>query len=504
MTWPPEPLEAHPDGPSVIARFCGPSCKFVGDIPEPPPSSRHTRRRWLLDESTELLLHGRAMQSSPNVCPTDCIACRYEGEQCGGGPTYTGPTECCTDDLACETLAGTPFGVCVKVLPDTALPPPPPQGTIKPSCTGKTISFSIYGQPNVAVGFIDTTTTTVYPIHVGDIHTDVSDAGDAPSWVSAPISVDCSVGGQLEVMWAGGTAREALAPHFTWKAADHSGQRWYTALQLVDIMYEAMFDGGDVLTGQFNIHVNNAFLEQKFEWKSGESSMASLVDSIKAMKRATGACPMMHEGYDRNEDLGGAFLISPEKRRDYMLQTVVDDHNGVPDYSSQDLNQLTWLMKMQQKDDMLYLTRHMHSDVPLLWDHKTCLSPQYIFETVPAGVHRPEGYQYETCHRLTMSDYGEGEFEGTVGARLHTGLHPSGGVDSSLFEFESLQTSPHPLSPHPPTSRRCIHPPHSRALACRPIPATTLSAHHRHHHPCPLPQIRRCRAKRSTAASRAS
>jgi hypothetical protein len=261
-----------------------------------------------------------------------------------------------------------------------------------------------------------------------------------------------------------------------WKASDHSDQRWYTALQLVDIMYETIFDGGDALTGQFNVHVNNGFLEQKFEWKLGESSTASLIDSIDAMKRATGACPMMHEEYDLNEDLGGAFLISPKKRRDYMLQTVVDDHNGVPDYSSQDLNQLTWLMKMQQKDDTLYLTRHMHSDVPLLWDHKTCLAPQYIFETVPAGVHRAEGYQYETCRRLTMSDYGEGEFEGSVGARLHTGLHPSGGVDSSLFECESIPVAkPQRSSPfNPPTyspttvSTRPTH-------AHKHTPATNLS-----------------------------
>eukprot|EP00967_Tisochrysis_lutea_P041993 scaffold50547_cov33-Tisochrysis_lutea.AAC.3 len=362
MRWPPEPLEAHPDGPSVIARFCGPSCKYVGEIPQVPPSSRHSRRS-VLEEDTERLLygHGRKMQSLPNVCPTNCVACAYEGEQCQGSPSYTGPINCCDDTLACQTIGGTEFGVCIKAVPDKTLPPPPPVGVVNAKCEGKIISFSVVGQPNVAVGFIDTTTTTVYPMHIADIQTDVSDDGDAPYWVSSGLFIDCSTAGQLRISWAEGSASELLAPQFTWNATEHPGQRWYTAVQLVDIMYETWFDGRDVLYGHFIIQINNAFLEEKFDWVSRKSNMNSLVDTIKAMKRATGTCPLMYEGHDRNEDLGGAFLMRPEIRRDYAIQTVVHDLNGVPDYASHDFNQLLWLMKMQQKDDAQFLvSAHAH------------------------------------------------------------------------------------------------------------------------------------------------
>ena len=62
MQWPPLPLEGHPDGPSVIAKFCGPSCMYVGYVPELPISSRHARRM-LLEQTTEaLIFHGREMQ----------------------------------------------------------------------------------------------------------------------------------------------------------------------------------------------------------------------------------------------------------------------------------------------------------------------------------------------------------------------------------------------------------------------------------------------------------
>ena len=54
-------------------------------------------------------------------------------------------------------------------------PPPGPVGSAKPSCAGKTISFSIVGQPNLAVGFLDTSADTLYPIELGQLETDVSE-----------------------------------------------------------------------------------------------------------------------------------------------------------------------------------------------------------------------------------------------------------------------------------------------------------------------------------------
>ena len=301
--------------------------------------------------------------------------------------------------------------------------------------------MTITGQPNVAVGFLDTNTSTLYPYELALVES---------ASVNASVALDCSADGTLQLLWSAVDSSDrpqvlwshgAKSSAYRWRAASHPGHRWLTSVSMVDIMYETRFDGGDVLGGTFELKVANSFLESKFGWVAGSSTMGSLIAATSQIKRSTGRCPMLSQSYRRSDDLGGAHLEHAVKRTDFLYQTTIDDLNGVPDTSNHEFNQLTWLVKMQEKDDAMYLTRHHFADMDLLRDRLTCLAPRYVFESVPPGLQRSEGYQYETCRRLTMSEYDRDEFEGSDGqSRLHDGLHSSGGVDSALFDYPPTQS----------------------------------------------------------------
>ena len=85
---------------------------------------------------------------------------------------------------------------------ESASPPTETISMIKPACAGVTVSMTIMGQPNVAVGFVDTTETTKYPIELAVVESSSGSFG---------VQLDCTANGTLQVH-ENGTSSTAGGP----------------------------------------------------------------------------------------------------------------------------------------------------------------------------------------------------------------------------------------------------------------------------------------------------
>lgn len=236
----------------------------------------------------------------------------------------------------------------------------------------------------------------------------------------------------------------ASGSEFAWKASSLPGISVYLQIPtLVDIQYAyAPFSIEDSFHGQMHMYEASsdgfAFLAGKFSWTPGVSTTTSLVSTVKAMKKASGGCPMMRRGYNRNDDLGGdRLLIDAEKRQDYAYQNVAELQGGVPDSASEDWRRLASLMTMQERDDEIFMRRTFFLDAPLKFDQRVCLADRFAVERHQVGgdLRRHEGNTYEYAAAVTSTDYLTGDMEG----RLHLGFGSTSGMSPrSQLSFPTL------------------------------------------------------------------
>jgi hypothetical protein len=94
--------------------------------------------------------------------------------------------------------------------------------------------------------------------------------------------------------------------------------------------YDTSFDEDDVLHGAFTVSIGNNFLENKFDWTSGESSMDDVMETNKRLKASTGGCPMLHMGHSRTDDFESPELVKNSmKRYNWFSRYVQEKQLGV-------------------------------------------------------------------------------------------------------------------------------------------------------------------------------
>jgi hypothetical protein len=85
-----------------------------------------------------------------------------------------------------------------------------------------------------------------------------------------------------------------------------------------------------VLHGAFTVSINNTFLENKFAWTRGESSMDDVTKTNQELKDSTGGCPMLHMGHSRVDDFESTQLVKNSmKRYNWFLRYVQEKQHGV-------------------------------------------------------------------------------------------------------------------------------------------------------------------------------
>ena len=94
--------------------------------------------------------------------------------------------------------------------------------------------------------------------------------------------------------------------------------------------YDAAFDKEDILHGKIEVSVGNTFLENKFSWSSGASSMADVKVANLKLKASTGGCPMLGADHSRTDDFTHpAFVAASTKRHNWFLRYVQEKLGGV-------------------------------------------------------------------------------------------------------------------------------------------------------------------------------
>jgi hypothetical protein len=136
---------------------------------------------------------------------------------------------------------------------------------LAPCATGEaiTVSFSVLGQPNIAVGFVDIDPLrgSCAPLQLGTV-TDGSGATTNTQLVCNPTNGSLTIisgGAALASFDVGATAE------WSFDARTSPGLIWRTKAPMVDVMYDAPFDAEDPLLGKFTASVGSTFLETKFE-----------------------------------------------------------------------------------------------------------------------------------------------------------------------------------------------------------------------------------------------
>ena len=172
IPWPPHGLTGQPEGPCVSARFCGKGktynfdgteCLDCKELGEPCVTAADCCGSWLsCHESTGVCYRPWHGEGLPEY-PPDWVEAIQSVAGSADGPYLDLPVY-----LTSEAALSEPLQAMVAAgfsLPtESASPPTETISMIKPACAGVTVSMTIMGQPNVAVGFVDTTETTKYPI----------------------------------------------------------------------------------------------------------------------------------------------------------------------------------------------------------------------------------------------------------------------------------------------------------------------------------------------------
>ena len=104
---------------------------------------------------------------------------------------------------------------------------------------------------------------------------------------------------------------------------------WRTKVEMVDIMYDATFDTEDTLVGTITVSSNNAFLENKFGWVQGASTIADVKIKNHVMKASSGRCPMLSQTHVRQNDFAFPKLVEQSLSRcvRFLLQYRIVCHD---------------------------------------------------------------------------------------------------------------------------------------------------------------------------------
>ena len=277
---------------------------------------------------------------------------------------------------------------------------------------GGTLSFTVLGQPNIAVGFHDTD-AAFDPIVLGT----VTDEANEPTNVEL-VCIDDT----LKVRTAHDGASEGSGPDWsyedvgsgwTFDARADSKLTWRTQVHLLDILYDCKFDHVDVLEGQFRVRSGNTYLLKKYGWIKGESTMEGTVyGQNEQIKRQTGSCPILaksiadggsddkthHRHKDDFVDYGGlAHHGSYVKRMSFLKEYFAENLDGMllPDkqteqiFGAQDFANLYPVMDAFRMDQYTDFTTMEGSSVDELpgnknsygWDNirfrMQCMTPFY-------------------------------------------------------------------------------------------------------------------------------
>lgn len=193
-----------------------------------------------------------------------------------------------------------------------------------------TLSFTVIGQPNIAVGFLDVDPSDAArcPVHVGAL-TAVDDG--TVSTVALLCDGDSALtlthGGETKIF----TSTVAESWTFDARSPANAGAVFNAAPNLmVDVMYDAAFDGEDPLQGRFTVSSNNTFLAGKYGWVTGTGqTLASVRAKNAGLKSSTGGCPMLRQGHKRIDDLpGGETLHGGYLKRQNFLKYYIATYMG--------------------------------------------------------------------------------------------------------------------------------------------------------------------------------
>ena len=178
--------------------------------------------------------------------------------------------------------------------------------------TTVTLSFTVMGQPNIAIGFVDIDTATCVgaPLLIGTVTDDVA-------MTTKNVEVACHSGNNtLTLSYNGDVKTFAPGVYAEWSFnADSQSVVWRTQADMLDIMYDCPFDKVDALTGTFTVSANNTFLEDKFQWSQGVSTMTDVTARNKEMKTSSGRCPMLSASHQRVDDFEFPTLVSQSLNR---------------------------------------------------------------------------------------------------------------------------------------------------------------------------------------------
>ena len=190
--------------------------------------------------------------------------------------------------------------------------------------------------------------------------------------------------------------------------------RWYARAPMLDVMYDAPFDGADPLVGRFSVEVDEDFLTSKYGWvtpqggASPPSDMTAMISKNKELKRRSGTCPLLSRAHQRSRDLipeaHGPDVLQPMLKRQewldrYAASEAVNGSFGTLDLTQSDyVAPLLWY-HLQEKEDEIALGRNgmmgMGEFDPILLKYQLhCLAPNYQYYIGYVGTHGYAHWKY--------------------------------------------------------------------------------------------------------------